>query len=322
MAKHKIPPTLKLLNDPNWRLNNLYTIIDKNGSSVKFSLNWAQQKLNDSTWYLNIILKARQLGISTYICLLFLDKCLFNSNVTTGIIAHTREDAEHIFKRIQYAYENLDPFIKDWRTSKVSSARELVFNNNSGIRVGTSMRGSTLQYLHISEFGKICAHYPDKAREIVTGSLNTVGSNQFVFIESTAEGRGGTFYEMCKTAEGLKEKGLELSSQDYYFHFFPWWECPDYKLNDDAPIILPREMDEYFDMLEFRHHIALSRGQQLWYYKKSLTQNDDMKREYPSYPDEAFEAANEASWYGKWLQKGNHLWCSLLMISISRRLVS
>lgn len=287
------------LGDQNWRLTHLYKIIDKSGQAIVFAPNWAQQRLLQDSWYLNIILKARQLGISTFICLLFLDCCLFNSHVSAGIIAHTREDAEYLFKRIQFAYENLPTWFKADRSARVSSARELVFNNSSGIRVGTSMRGATLQYLHISEFGKICAHYPDKAREIVTGSLNTVGQGQYIYIESTAEGRGGTFYDMCKEAESLQDSCRILTPQDYRFHFFPWWQCPDYELN--SSIILTREASDYFDKLEALD-IALTDSQKAWYYKKLVTQGEDMKREYPSYPDEAFEAANEASWYGRWLQ--------------------
>jgi hypothetical protein len=46
-------------------------------------------------------------------------------------------------------------------------------------------------YLHVSEFGNICAQAPEKAREIVTGALNMVEAAQFVVIESTAEGQEG-----------------------------------------------------------------------------------------------------------------------------------
>lgn len=50
------------------------------------------------------------------------------------------------------------------------------------------MRSGTLNYLHISEYGKICAKFPDKAREIRTGALNTIQAGQIAWIESTAEG--------------------------------------------------------------------------------------------------------------------------------------
>ena len=67
-----------------------------------------------------------------------------------------------------------------------SDTAELVFDNGSNVSVGTSMRGGTLQYLHISEYGKISAKYPDKAKEIKSGSFNAVKAGQFIFVESTA----------------------------------------------------------------------------------------------------------------------------------------
>jgi len=213
-------------SDPYKRMNGLYNIVDKKGNKLLFRFNWAQEELYRNMWYCNVILKARQLGISTFICLLFLDRCLFNSNIAAGIICHTREDAEHLFKRIKFAYDSLPEELKTLRPATIDSARELRFNNGSFLRVGTSMRGSTLQYLHISEFGKICAKYPDKAREIVSGSLNTVAPGQFIFIESTAEGREGHFYEICKKAQALKDSKTPLTKLDFKFFFFPWWRCP------------------------------------------------------------------------------------------------
>lgn len=105
-----------LLNDPLWRLNNLYWIIDKTRNKSLFILNWAQKKLYQDMWYCNLILKARQLGISTFVCLLFLDRCLFNSNLHAGIIAHTREDAEVMFHRIKFAYDSLPAKLKALRS--------------------------------------------------------------------------------------------------------------------------------------------------------------------------------------------------------------
>lgn len=282
------------------RLSHLYTIVDKEGRNRIFKPNWAQKELFRGLWYSNVILKARQLGISTFVCLFFLDKCLFTPNVASGIIAHTREDAEHLFKRIKFAYDQLPDELKAVRTATVSSARELVFNNNSSLRVGTSMRGSTLQYLHISEFGKICAHFPDKAREIITGSLNTLGSKQYVFIESTAEGKEGYFYDICKQAEAAQLAKKKLTPIDYKFHFFPWYKCPEYTL--DEQITIPKEIQEYFEKLEMEG-ISLNCEQKSWYYKKLLTQKDDMKREFPSTPIEAFESAVDGSFYAKWIRE-------------------
>ncbi len=283
----------KMLN-PLWRLNNLYWIVDKWGRKVKFNLNWAQQELYENMWYCNVILKARQLGISTFVCLLFLDRCLHNSNLSAGIIAHTLEDAQQLFRRVKFAYDSLPQEIKNIVSSDNDTAQMLKFSNGSSLRVGTSLRSSTFQLLHISEFGKICAKFPDKAQEIITGSLNTVAPGQYVFIESTAEGRDGYFYDICKRAQNaIKE---ELSELDFRFHFFPWWKEPTYRIGSNMSI--PPELYEYFVHLK-NLKIDLDHEQQCWYTARSLTQGEDMRREYPSTPEESWLVSHEGFYYSK-----------------------
>ena len=50
------------------------------------------------------------------------------------------------------------------------------------------MRGGTLPFLHVSEFGSVAANNPKKAQEIITGELNTVSPECVVVMESTHEG--------------------------------------------------------------------------------------------------------------------------------------
>ncbi len=296
MNKRELELAEKRLLDPWWRLNNLYSIVNKQGCKIAFECNWAQEELYRNMWYCNIILKARQLGISTFVCLLFLDRCLFNSNVAAGIICHTREDSEMLFKRIKFAYDSLPPQIKRLLSAETDSAREMIFSNGSSLRVGTSMRGQTLQYLHISEFGKICAKYPDKAEEIITGSLNTLAAGQYCFIESTAEGRDGYFYDMCKKAQAMTDQRTELTKLDFKSFFFPWWKEPSYRIG--SPVIIQPEMLEYFESLEGRG-VALDSEQKYWYMAKFATQVDNMMREYPSSPEEAWSQSNEGTYYGR-----------------------
>lgn len=82
------------MKDWKWRIENLYYIVDKNGKKVKFKPNWAQRRVLDSFWFFNIILKARQLGITTFFCIVYLDQVLFKANKTAGIIAHTDSDTK------------------------------------------------------------------------------------------------------------------------------------------------------------------------------------------------------------------------------------
>ncbi len=292
----EIEEATKNLINPLWRLNNLYYIVNKQGRKIKFNLNWAQQKLYDDMWYCNVILKARQLGMSTFVCLLFLDRCLFNSNMSAGIIAHTLEDAQQMFRRVKFAYDNLPDSLRAKITAENDTTNMLKFSNGSSIRVGTSLRSSTFQYLHISEFGKICAKYPDKAQEIITGSLNTVAAGQYVFIESTAEGRDGYFYDICKNAQQNKQAKKELSKLDFRFHFFPWYGESSYRIGN-APQVTG-EMQLYFDQL-LNIGIELDDEQKAWYIARESTQTDGMRREYPSTPEEAWEVSHEGLYYSK-----------------------
>ena len=284
------------LSDPKWRLNNLYFIVDKRGSQILFRLNWAQEELYANMWYCNLILKARQLGVSTFVCLLFLDRCLFNSNVSAGIICHTLEDAQQMFRRVKFAYDSLPEGLRKLISADNDTAQMLKFSNGSSLRVGTSLRSSTFQYLHISEFGKLCSRYPEKAREVVTGSLNTLSAGQYCFIESTAEGRDGAFFDMVCRSRAIQEMQGKLTPLDFRFFFFPWYKCPEYCLRDSIPI--PQETETYFKELEGKG-IGLYPAQKFWYVKKAETQNTDMMREYPSTPDEAFHTSLEGAYYSR-----------------------
>lgn len=280
--------------DPRWRLNNLYTIKDKAGRAVPFRMNGAQNDLFDDLHYLNIVLKARQMGFTTFIQLFMLDACVFNSNTAAGVVAHTREDAEAFFKdKIKFAYDNLDEKIRGLVSSTQDSSKSLAFSNGSSIRVGTSLRSGTFQYLHVSEFGKLCARFPDKAREVVTGALNTIEAGQFAFIESTAEGQDGAFYEMCDRAQKAAQQSKPLTPLDFKFHFHPWWRDPSYTLAADIDQTTADR--KYFAELADKG-IALTEGQKAWYLKKRETQGEDMKREFPSTPEEAFASAIEGAY--------------------------
>ena len=283
-----------------WRLNNLYFIIDDQGKRVRFRLRWAQRKLIEEAWFCNIILKARQLGFTTAIDVLALDMCLFTENFEAAIIAHKKEDAEKIFRRkIKYPYDQLPEFIRRLKPLTTESKSQLSWSNNSTISVSTSIRSGTVQFLHISEHGKICKEFPGKAEEIKTGSLNAIHAGCFVFIESTAEGRQGDFYDFCKIARDLQESGKPLTKLDYKFHFYPWWQHPNYKLsNSDTSLVVFSEKDDrYFSDLELLINKKLSANQKAWYIKKREKMTDKMKQEFPGTPEEAFEASIHGAYF-------------------------
>lgn len=296
-------PTLEQIADKRWRLQNLYYITDKSGKEIKFTLNWAQNDLYENYWYQMLVLKARQLGCTTFFSICFLDDCFWYKNTFAGIIAHRKEDAEDIFKKkVKFAYDRMPEWTRAFNSATNDRAGELTFKNGSSYRVSTGFRSGTYQRLLISEFGKICAKSPDVAKEIVTGSLNTVSRDQIVIVESTAEGREGYFYEFSKEAERLATQRTQLSQMQMRFFFFPWWKEPDYAEPDDA-VVITQEINDYLDGIQQECNTMINFDQRRWYELKSRSMGDSMKQEYPSTPKEAFEASNEGLYYGKQISK-------------------
>jgi len=295
------------IKDRKWRLNNLYYVKDEDGNMVKFEMRPIQEYLHDNLWFFNIIPKARQLGMTTFFCILYLDQVLFNKNKTALIIAHRQEDMKKIFQnKIRFAWDNLHPWLKSIiGEAETDSANELRFPNGSSISVSMSSRSGTVNYLHISEFGYICQKYPEKAKEIVTGSINSVhpkeGSVNMISIESTAAGREGYFYDFCMEADKNKKMGKELSVMDWKLFFFPWWIDEKYSLDDST--LVDGEAEKYFKSLETKYQILLSEGQKRWWVKKKKLNGENMFAEYPSTLDEAFSVSVEGAYYSSQMTK-------------------
>lgn len=302
------------LADPMWRVcsGQLYKIMIKDdtladGMSVMpFRPNRAQRRLLKRLWYRTLILKARQLGFTTLIAIMWLDHALFVANQRCGIIAHDRDAAENIFRdKVRFAYDNLPDHLRQLMPLARDSAKELLFaHNNSSIRVATSMRSGTIHRLHISEYGKICAKYPDKAREVVTGSLPAVPLNGIAIIESTAEGQGGDFHDKSVKAEARSQIDRPLHQREWRFNFEPWWKNEDYQM-DPAGVIITSKEHDYFDTVEAACNTELSLRQRAWYIatRDSDFSGDDEKmwQEYPSTSKEAFQQSTEGCYFAKQL---------------------
>lgn len=274
-----------------WRINNLYIIADEKGREVLFRCRIAQTVLFMTMWFLNIILKARQLGFSTAIQVFILDHAMFNDNRQCGVIAQGKDEAGAIFSsKILYPYERLPSWLKTGKRSvKSKTGTGIKFNNDSWIRVAVSFRSGTLQVLHVSEYGKICANYPLRADEVQSGSLNAVHEGSYIFIESTAEGASGNFFDMSVDAMELLASGLMLGPQDFKFHFYPWFDDPKYVAAvPPGGLKLSKEKAKYFKAVEKANGVTLTDEQISWYIGKERNQKGKMKQEYPSTPMEAF----------------------------------
>lgn len=302
----------RCLADPEWRLFSgaLYQIIvkgdDEDDESFvqPFKPNRAQRRFIKRLWHRNLILKARQLGFTTLIAIMWLDHAMWNASQRCGMIAQDRETAEAIFRdKVVFAYDHLPEEIRERFPLARASTKELVFaHNKSSLRVATSVRGGTIHRLHVSEFGKICAKFPAKAEEVVTGSFQAVPLSGIIVVESTAEGTDGEFYKMCQRAMALVTGKAVLTRAQYRFHFYAWWQDPSYTI-DPAGVSISDELIDYFNEIEQLMGCKIDGGQRAWYAEKQRNDfagaEERMWREYPSTPAEAFQQSVAGNYFAK-----------------------
>lgn len=274
----------------------IYKIKTKDAKIAPFVPNPHQLQYYSNKHTLDIIVKARQLWYSTAVDLDYFDDFLFTRNINIWIIADTKEVAKEIFRdKILIARENLPPRLQNYYKLETDSQNELrIANTGSRISVSTSYRWGTLQRLHISEFGKICNKYPEKATEIVTGALETVARWQRIVIESTAKWAEGYFYDFAKAAKFIQDMWRTPNDMEYKLHFSPWRDDENYSY--DGNVLIPQDLQEYFSDLSLKG-ISLTQGQKNRYTLKQSKLRDEMFQEYPSTFDEAFMLSIKWAYY-------------------------
>lgn len=300
------------LKDPWWRLTSgqLYKIMTKGddededspGHVAPFIPNVNQLDFLKNIHDRSVIGKARQLGFTTLIAIMWLDHALFVPDQRCLLIAHKLDDAKKIFRdKIKFAYDRLpEPLREAMPTAKLSADEMLFAHNNSSLAVSTSARSGTIHRLHISEMGKIAVRDPGKAVEIVTGSLPAVPLSGWAFIESTAEGTDGEYYRIAKAAEDRWRAGTPERSGTWAFRFYPWFMEPGYR-RDPRDYPCSPEMHAYFDAVEVEMDATISLEQRAWYiWKRDVEFSGDpekMHREMPSTPTEMWMTSNDGTWY-------------------------
>ena len=309
----------ELIKDRLWRLNNLYWIITKDGVKEPFQMNRAQKHFFDTyiniphPYHRHIILKSRQLGFTTFIDLLILDAILFSPNKDGIIIAHKVEDATAIFdKKIDFALRNMAEDIKGafFKLNHNSAKKVQVImdygpekGSTSSITVSVSGRSGTYHYVHISEFAKMCAMFPKRAQEVETGTFPTVPFDGFIFIESTAEGMAGRFYELFQESWLSRDNITALKSQVQFLPHFYNWQYDDMEMKKIYEPIPVSEMQECeIPWEEYKKENSLSDIEITYYYMKwlqfgGLGSPDAIKRlhqEYPTTPEEAFLSTGQS----------------------------
>ena len=168
-----------------------------------------------------IVLKARQLGISTYIAARFFHKTINNPGQRTIIIGHERRASSNLFEIVKRFHANMSDDLRP--STGVSNAEELIFDRiDSGYLVSVASndgagRSATAQALHCSE----AAFWPDLEMQFAS-LLQTVpdADGTEIILESTACGYN-SFHQLWRKAEA--------GDSDFLPVFLPWSIDPNYR---------------------------------------------------------------------------------------------
>jgi hypothetical protein len=273
---------------------NFFNIKKKDGSVGAFILNEPQKKvlkaiqedLKTKGKTRKIIIKGRQQGISTLIETLLLSYAMSVEAFTGYAMAHDRETANDIFdKIIKFEWQNMNENLKNIYKMKRDNTRQIMFENmnSSSVTVGLSARGGTVDFLHISEAGKMSMN-AKLWNEMKEGSLPAAEKAIGIVIESTADGGLGLFYEMVQDSINGKN--------DYDLIFLCWTESPEYAREapeDDSWIEDYKAQAKIYGLYaDPMTQFGITKNQFYWYYKKVYELKEAVKVQYPFTLDEAF----------------------------------
>jgi hypothetical protein len=224
----------------------LLLVRTREGWTAPLKANAVQRAFERRRGERNIVLKARQMGLTTWAAARFFLKTITQPGTLTLEVAHTQEAAEEIFRIVHRFVDLLPEELREGplRTSR-ANVRQIVFPEiDTQYRVVSAGdrnagRGLTVQNLHCSEL----ARWPGDPAETLAGLRAAMAPGAELILESTPDGVGGCFHEEWQKAQ---ETGLVQ-------HFFPWWMERRYRAKAvDEASLTEEERD-----LRARHRLDL-----------------------------------------------------------------
>ena len=218
-------------------ISALLQVRSKNRGLIALSPNRAQQEYSQTCGKRNIVLKARQLGMTTYVAARFFIHTITQPGTLTVQVAHTQESAEEIFRIVHRFWENLPEAMQRGALMRSrANIRQIAFPHlDSEYRVATAAdpnagRGMTIHNLHCSEV----ARWPRDGADTLASLRSAVPDGGEIVLESTPNGAGGIFYEEWQRA----------GETGYTQHFFPWWYEASYQQEASGADTLTLEEEE------------------------------------------------------------------------------
>jgi hypothetical protein len=279
---------VRLNTDLEYFAAELLKIRPKAGALVPFLFNPAQRELHRiieeqkaKTGRVRVIvLKARQMGISTYVAARYYKATTSNPGLRTAIIAHEKPASKNLFNLVKRFHDHMP---EDLRPSTgTSNAEELIFDSiDSGYLVSVatldgSGRSSTAQMLHASE-----AAFWASLLEQLAALMQTIPDldDTEIIMETTGNQFGDEFHQLWRRSEAGETEFMPI--------FLPWSIDPTYRAK------LPEDFSMTAEEASLATLHNLDAEQICWRRNKisQLGSLDYFKREYPLTPDEAFMAS-------------------------------
>ena len=206
----------------------------RDGATVGLRANPVQRAFETRRGRRNIVLKARQMGLTTWVAARFFIKTITQPGTVTLQVAHTQDAAEEIFCIVHRFLDQMPwPLKKRLLMPSRANVRLLSFPRIDSQYMVVSAaernagRGLTVRNLHCSEL----ARWPGDPAETLAGLRAALTPDGEEVLESTPNGVGGCFHEEWLRA---RETGIVR-------HFFPWWMEQEYRADPVDPASLSDE---------------------------------------------------------------------------------
>ena len=217
--KETLKEIIKCGKSPTYFINGYCRIPHPMKGLITFdTYQYQDELLNDFNDYrFNVILKARQLGISTITAAYIVWMLLFHRDKNVLVIATKFQTASNLVKKVKGIMQNLPPWLKIAEI-KIDNRTSFVLTNGSEVKAastsGDAGRSEALSLLVIDE-----AAHVDGLEELWTGLYPTLSTGGRCIALSTPNGVGNWFHKTYVEAES--------GENDFHPVILPWDVHPD-----------------------------------------------------------------------------------------------
>jgi hypothetical protein len=207
----------KCLLNPQYFIRKYCFIQEPVRGRILFDLyKYQENSIDDFEKYqFNVILKGRQIGISTAVACYALWLMLFHRDKNVLVIATKESTAKNLITKVRFAYENLPIWLQVPCTENNKLGQ--TYKNGSRIQASTAAgdagRSEALSLLILDE----CA-FIKNAKEIWVAALPTVSTGGKAVLISTPNGVGNFFHKVYTEAEQGQRIAAEEGADEILFH--------------------------------------------------------------------------------------------------------